>query len=575
MACGVCSSFTLSDALDKVFRKSGGGDTLVDLVRMPLRDFMAKCHQGLACPVCVATADQFMAMDVRFTSKPDKDDPVIIFIRIDGPAWRLMYRNGQHHWDVNWMIWKDTAHLIDKDPMGINAFRHASQWLQHCRQHHAQCFRPSPEFMPTRLLDVSESDTPDIRLVCSVSPNHGHRVEPAPQNFVDAVRVTRRLGFRYLWIDSLCIIQGDRDDWAEESAKMESVYSNADLVIVASRAGSPTDGFLTSRAETVLTKNETLPTGDTQTFHLVNRDFNYGDPSRFIPLEPLSKRAWAVQERCCPCHRQQDGGMYCAGIWIEYFVCDLLWYPSSWDAPGVARKKKRKSFVAPSFSWAASQGEVHFKARDKFSKSYWLARYITHGQQLSEGGRDIYGALKSAWLAMRAPLVHVTSVECGVDGYAKLQFTLDNGRSAYIDALFDHMETCNDPCLSSDDIFLVPLYVTGYPGEWQSARWETEEHRLDSLILVRQPSPSRSRSFGISRTPLFHLEPEGVILLALTGQSNVPRFRRLGICRMTLFQFEPEGSWGFNDLDRSNERNEAFRLFLNQARRQMQDVVLV
>jgi hypothetical protein len=38
-----------------------------------------------------------------------------------------------------------------------------------------------------------------------------------PRTFRDAVTLTRRLNFRYLWIDSLCIIQDDSDDWARES----------------------------------------------------------------------------------------------------------------------------------------------------------------------------------------------------------------------------------------------------------------------------------------------------------------------------------------------------------------------
>jgi hypothetical protein len=32
-------------------------------------------------------------------------------------------------------------------------------------------------------------------------------LEELPRNFIDAIKVTRLLGFRYLWIDSLCIIQ--------------------------------------------------------------------------------------------------------------------------------------------------------------------------------------------------------------------------------------------------------------------------------------------------------------------------------------------------------------------------------
>jgi hypothetical protein len=50
------------------------------------------------------------------------------------------------------------------------------------------------------------------------------------KTFRDAILVTRELGLQYLWIDSLCIIQDDANDWAIESAKMANVYGDAHLV---------------------------------------------------------------------------------------------------------------------------------------------------------------------------------------------------------------------------------------------------------------------------------------------------------------------------------------------------------
>ncbi|KAF2108483.1 hypothetical protein BDV96DRAFT_260210 [Lophiotrema nucula] len=41
-------------------------------------------------------------------------------------------------------------------------------------------------------------------------------VSELPQTFQDAVYVTRRLGFSYLWIDALCIMQDSEDDWLQE-----------------------------------------------------------------------------------------------------------------------------------------------------------------------------------------------------------------------------------------------------------------------------------------------------------------------------------------------------------------------
>lgn len=49
--------------------------------------------------------------------------------------------------------------------------------------------------------------------------------------YQDAVHVSRRLGIRYLWIDSLCIIQDDAADWQVESQTMATVYGRALLTL--------------------------------------------------------------------------------------------------------------------------------------------------------------------------------------------------------------------------------------------------------------------------------------------------------------------------------------------------------
>jgi hypothetical protein len=53
------------------------------------------------------------------------------------------------------------------------------------------------------------------------------------QNFTDAVIVTRQLGLRYIWIDSLCIIQDSAADWQKEAVMMHKVYRYAEVTIVA------------------------------------------------------------------------------------------------------------------------------------------------------------------------------------------------------------------------------------------------------------------------------------------------------------------------------------------------------
>lgn len=105
-----------------------------------------------------------------------------------------------------------------------------------------------PQRLPTRVLDVGPTDgSIDVKLVETgrrpdkyVALSHcwgkkqiittttdnidEHKVaidfRELSKTFQDAVIVTRKLSMRYLWIDSLCIIQNSGDDWAKESSYM-------------------------------------------------------------------------------------------------------------------------------------------------------------------------------------------------------------------------------------------------------------------------------------------------------------------------------------------------------------------
>ncbi|KAL5354459.1 hypothetical protein ACLOAV_000548 [Pseudogymnoascus australis] len=117
-----------------------------------------------------------------------------------------------------------------------------------------------------------------------------------PQSIIDAILVCRRLGFQYLWVDALCIIQDSSEDKAREIQKMGFTYSNAILTISASSAKCVKDGFLKKR----IRREE-----DPQWFLLPF--YSGGDHSRGTisarkfttyqtSSEPLSTRAWALQE---------------------------------------------------------------------------------------------------------------------------------------------------------------------------------------------------------------------------------------------------------------------------------------
>ncbi|MAD87254.1 MAG: hypothetical protein CL912_30205 [Deltaproteobacteria bacterium] len=67
--------------------------------------------------------------------------------------------------------------------------------------------------------------------------DYGQEVVELPHNIPrtirDAIDVTRSLGYRYLWVDSLCIVQDDETDQEIQIGMMDEIYSNATLTIAA------------------------------------------------------------------------------------------------------------------------------------------------------------------------------------------------------------------------------------------------------------------------------------------------------------------------------------------------------
>lgn len=57
-----------------------------------------------------------------------------------------------------------------------------------------------------------------------------------PQTIRDAIQLTQRMGRRYLWVDSLCLIQDDYDDMKLGVNSMGDIYEQSFLAIVAANA---------------------------------------------------------------------------------------------------------------------------------------------------------------------------------------------------------------------------------------------------------------------------------------------------------------------------------------------------
>ena len=72
-------------------------------------------------------------------------------------------------------------------------------------------------------------------------------MDELPKTLQHAVWTVRALGISYIWIDALCIIQDDLNDWTKEASQMGHTYQQSCVTIAATTSKSSFDGFLHDR----------------------------------------------------------------------------------------------------------------------------------------------------------------------------------------------------------------------------------------------------------------------------------------------------------------------------------------
>ena len=201
------------------------------------------------------------------------------------------------------------------------SFRTALKWLRDCNTEH-KCHNEASA-LPIRVVDVN-SDPPRIYVthgepgtyLClshcwgkTVFPtllttNLDHwqtdlPIDTLSLTFKQAVETCRRLGYRYIWIDSLCIIQDSAEDWNSESGKMAAIYGGASLTIAATSASNGQEGLwvsITTNRSTVAL-DVTGPDGRMTKIYVRSEDYTHHQAIRnMYQAEPLTARAWVVQE---------------------------------------------------------------------------------------------------------------------------------------------------------------------------------------------------------------------------------------------------------------------------------------
>ena len=128
-----------------------------------------------------------------------------------------------------------------------------------------------------------------------------------PKTFQDAISFTRRLGQRYIWIDSLCILQNDPEDWEREASQMAPIYQNSFLTLAATSSADTMGGCFSTKDDEYKAQKLTVNIDDTPcTIYCRDTIPHFTGPdvelNRGI-LHPIQEhfllltRAWIYQER--------------------------------------------------------------------------------------------------------------------------------------------------------------------------------------------------------------------------------------------------------------------------------------
>jgi hypothetical protein len=205
-------------------------------------------------------------------------------------------------------------------------------WVWTCISKHAQCSPSSlglrQRRIPKRLLEVGDTDTvklckvdgmganateylalshcwgsgPTITLTSKTAAmlSAGIEVSSLCRTFQDAIRITRRFwaefAVRYIWIDSLCIMQDSPEDWREESGIMGEIYQNAFCTLAATAAADGERGLFSGRDPRAINPCAVpvqSQAGGQKLFYCVDHE----DWTRNVSRGPLNGRSWVLQER--------------------------------------------------------------------------------------------------------------------------------------------------------------------------------------------------------------------------------------------------------------------------------------
>jgi hypothetical protein len=254
----------------------------------------------------------------------------------------------------------------------------AKSWVEDCVKNHPWCSNPGGRMsFPTRLLEIGSPHMDHVRLrMCRETPcnsayvtlSHcwgkakfltltaetlqqlcgGIPVSTLPRTFQDAIQVATWLGVKFLWIDSLCILQDSVEDWRKESLIMGQIYKGGICNIAATGSKDGHGGLFNGRIPDLTSPCFVVSNWEdafNTKFHVYNRYLdNHG-----LLAGPLLQRGWVVQERILAPRVLHFGSRQLYWECSKNDACETYTdgvLPQIWPArPGLARFKSSNTWI--------------------------------------------------------------------------------------------------------------------------------------------------------------------------------------------------------------------------------------
>jgi len=199
----------------------------------------------------------------------------------------------------------------------------AYKWLKNCLHNHAPCTAfQSQGYLPSRIINVTDPKRPFIehgesrdeqyvtlsykwgkyiKYTTSKQNIESHYtaipMDKLPKTFQQAIDITFKLGFRWLWIDALCILQDCVVEKHHEIAKMGEVFRCSTLTLFAECADNANAGLSSIRNPLWVRPCEVTIKATFDEHELVSQVHAIGSLQHYgNQAAPLLKRGWVLQE---------------------------------------------------------------------------------------------------------------------------------------------------------------------------------------------------------------------------------------------------------------------------------------